>query len=93
MGTGNFPAVKPEELAVTAEDPLEHRGRQVTISQVPNKTSNNGGRGIHQWMITWAPNQATWSNSLMGWTSNGDPMHSLRVMHFPTHFYHVLCFT
>jgi ETC complex I subunit conserved region len=80
------------EIAVLSGIPREHANRTVIIAPRMHKTLSSGDKYRHQWQITWQNNER-WSNPLMGWTSNADPMSQVKVwmvMAMPVHnSYHI----
>lgn len=70
--------LNPAEIAVFNGFPSEHQKRTVIIAPRPDKTMQSGQAHIHEWTITWK-NRERWSNPLMGWTSNADPMSNVKL--------------
>eukprot|EP01039_Chlorochromonas_danica_P011004 gene11004-12252_t len=68
------------EMAVLSGMPVEQAQRTVIIAPRLLKSLQSGGKYANQWQITW-PNQARWSNGLMGWTGTSDPMSNVKL-HF-----------
>lgn len=66
------------EMAVLSGMPAEHAQRTVIIAPRILKSLQSGGKYANQWQISW-PNQARWSNGLMGWTGTSDPMSNVKV--------------
>jgi len=81
------PAEKVSEITVTepmditplSGVPLEHiKDRQVRIF-VPSKNAMQSGSHLtHTWMIEFETRER-WENSLMGWSSSGDPLSNMQV--------------
>jgi len=52
---------------------------KVIIQLKPRKSQQSGDKFGHIWEICWKQ-QPKWENSLMGWTSGSDPMHTVKVV-------------
>ncbi|XP_029043317.1 NADH dehydrogenase [ubiquinone] iron-sulfur protein 4, mitochondrial isoform X2 [Osmia bicornis bicornis] len=68
-----------EDVGLVSGVPEDHiKTRKVRIFCPPKNAMQSGTNNIHFWQIDFDTRER-WENSLIGWTSTGDPMSNLKV--------------
>ncbi|XP_074109313.1 NADH:ubiquinone oxidoreductase subunit 18 [Cotesia typhae] len=70
---------EPDEVAILSGLPEEHiKTRTVRIYMPAKNAMQSGTNNVNYWQIDFDTRER-WENTLMGWSSTGDPMSNLKV--------------